>query len=116
MTKQTFLHGTLILVGAGFVTKVLGFVYRIALSRIIGDEGMGLFQMAFPILVFAIGITTAGLPVAISKLISEAEAKGREAGVRSILDRLYIDCYLYQHLVYWTNDLSRTYYRTNPTY
>lgn len=85
MTKQTFLHGTLILVGAGFVTKVLGFVYRIALSRIIGDEGMGLFQMAFPILIFAIGITTAGLPVAISKLISEAEAKGREAGVRSIL-------------------------------
>lgn len=85
MNKQTFLHGTLILVGAGFVTKVLGFVYRIALSRIIGDEGMGLFQMAFPILIFAIGMTTAGLPVAISKLISEAEAKGKETGVRSIL-------------------------------
>ncbi|SDW29007.1 stage V sporulation protein B [Marininema mesophilum] len=85
MTKQTFLHGTLILVGAGFVTKVLGFVYRIALSRMIGDEGIGLFQMAFPILIFAITITTAGLPVAISKLVSEAEAMKDEQRVRSTL-------------------------------
>ncbi|SFS58708.1 stage V sporulation protein B [Marininema halotolerans] len=85
MTKQTFLQGTLILVGAGFVTKVLGFVYRIALSRMIGDEGIGLFQMAFPILIFAITITTAGLPVAISKLVSEAEAMKDEQRVRSTL-------------------------------
>ncbi|OYD09900.1 stage V sporulation protein B [Paludifilum halophilum] len=85
MTKQTFLHGTLVLVGAGFVTKVLGFFYRIALSRLIGDEGMGLFQMAFPILIFIIVVTTAGLPVAISKLVSEAEAVRDEQRIRSVL-------------------------------
>ncbi|MBA4495748.1 stage V sporulation protein B [Paenactinomyces guangxiensis] len=85
MSKQGFLYGTLVLVGAGFITKVLGFIYRIALSRIIGDEGMGLFQMAFPILIFTIVITTAGLPVAISKLVSEAEAKNEEYRIRSIL-------------------------------
>lgn len=85
MSKQSFLYGTLVLVGAGLITKVLGFIYRIALSRIIGDEGMGLFQMAFPILIFTIVITTAGLPVAISKLVSEAEAKNEEYRIRSIL-------------------------------
>lgn len=85
MGKQSFLYGTLVLVGAGFITKILGFVYRIALSRIIGDEGMGLFQMAFPILIFAIVVTTAGLPVAISKLVSEAEARNEELRIRSIL-------------------------------
>ncbi|QKG84149.1 stage V sporulation protein B [Kroppenstedtia pulmonis] len=85
LTKQTFLHGTLVLVGAGFVTKVLGFVYRIALSRLIGDEGMGLFQLAFPILIFIITLTTAGLPVAISKLVSEAVALKDEKKIRSIL-------------------------------
>jgi len=85
LTKQSFLRGTLILVGAGFVTKVLGFVYRIVLSRIIGDEGMGLFQMAYPILLFAITLTTAGLPVAISKLVSEAEATGDERRIRNLL-------------------------------
>ncbi|WP_241154380.1 stage V sporulation protein B [Staphylospora marina] len=85
MTKQGFLYGTLVLVGAGLLTKILGFIYRIALSRIIGDEGMGLFHMAFPILIFAVVITTAGLPVAISKMVSEAEARGEEHRVRSIL-------------------------------
>lgn len=85
MGKQSFLYGTLVLIVAGFITKILGFIYRITLSRIIGDEGMGLFQMAFPILIFAIVITTAGLPVAISKLVSEAEAKNDEYRVRSIL-------------------------------
>jgi stage V sporulation protein B len=74
-----------ILVGAGFITKILGFVYRIALSRIIGDEGMGLFQMAFPILIFTIVITTGGIPVAISKLVAEAEAKREEWRIRTIL-------------------------------
>lgn len=71
--------------GAGFITKILGFVYRIALSRIIGDEGMGLFQMAFPILIFTIMITTGGIPVAISKLVSEAEAKNEVYRTRTIL-------------------------------
>lgn len=85
MSKQSFLYGTLVLIAAGFITKILGFVYRIALSRIIGDEGMGLFQMAFPILIFAIVITTAGLPVAISKLVSEAEAKNEPHRIRAIL-------------------------------
>ncbi|WP_028775581.1 stage V sporulation protein B [Shimazuella kribbensis] len=85
MSKQGFLYGTIILVGAGFITKILGFVYRIALSRIIGEEGMGLFQMVFPILIFAVVVTTAGVPVAISKLVSEAEARGEEDRIPAIL-------------------------------
>lgn len=67
------------------ITKILGFIYRIALSRIIGDEGMGLIQMSFPILIFAIVVTTAGIPVAISKLVSEAEARNEEERIPSIL-------------------------------
>ncbi len=83
--SRGFLYGTFVLVSAGFITKILGFIYRIALSRIIGDEGIGLFQMAFPILTFTIVITTAGLPVAISKLVSEAQARNQEDKIRSIL-------------------------------
>jgi stage V sporulation protein B len=85
LTKQGFLYGTLILAGAGLITKILGFVYRIALSRMIGDDGMGLFQMTYPILLFVIVITTAGLPVAISKLVSEAIACKQPERIRSIL-------------------------------
>ncbi|SHE46927.1 stage V sporulation protein B [Seinonella peptonophila] len=85
MTKQSFLYGTLILAGAGFITKVLGFVYRVALSRMIGDEGVGLFQMTYPILLLMVVITTAGLPVAISKLVSEAIVERNHKRIGSIL-------------------------------
>ncbi|MEN9405801.1 MAG: stage sporulation protein [Bacillota bacterium] len=85
MSNQKLLQGTLVLISAGFITKILGFVYRIALSKLIGDEGMGLFQMAFPVLIFALVITTAGIPVAISKLTSETLARGQNERIRYIL-------------------------------
>lgn len=72
--RQSFLYGTVILIGAGAVTKILGFAHRIILSRIIGAEGMGLYQMVVPILYFLITLTTFGLPVAIAKQVAETEA------------------------------------------
>ncbi|MGD8188862.1 stage V sporulation protein B [Brevibacillus ginsengisoli] len=72
--RQSFLYGTVILIAAGAVTKILGFAHRIVLSRIIGAEGMGLYQMVVPILYFLITLTTFGLPVAIAKQVAETEA------------------------------------------
>lgn len=85
MSKQTFFQGTLILVGAGLITKILGFVNRIMLSRIIGAEGMGLYQMAVPTLYLVITLATFGLPIAISKLVSEAEAQHNKQKLRATL-------------------------------
>jgi stage V sporulation protein B len=85
VSKQTFMQGTLILVVSGLINKVLGFIYRISLTRLIGDEGIGLFQMAFPILTLVITLATLGLNVAISKHVSEAEALHDESRIRSIL-------------------------------
>lgn len=85
MTKQTFFQGTLILIGAGLVTKVMGFANRIFLSRIIGAEGMGLYQMAVPTLYLIITLTQFGLPIAISKLVAEADASNDKAKIKSIL-------------------------------
>lgn len=73
--KQTFIKGAMILVVGGLITKVLGTIYRIFLSRFIGAEAIGLYQMAFPTLIMLITIVTAGLPIAVSKLIAEANAK-----------------------------------------
>ncbi|WP_121662950.1 stage V sporulation protein B [Metabacillus litoralis] len=85
MSKQTFLKGTLILILAGFITRVLGFINRIVVARFIGEEGVGLYNMAVPTLVLAITLTQLGLPVAISKLVAEAEAKGDARKVKKIL-------------------------------
>ncbi|MDQ0231510.1 stage V sporulation protein B [Metabacillus malikii] len=85
MTKQSFLKGTLILILAGFITRILGFINRIVIARFIGEEGVGLYMMAVPTLVLVITITQLGLPVAISKLVAEAEAQGDQRKIKKIL-------------------------------
>ncbi|UFJ39011.1 stage V sporulation protein B [Brevibacillus humidisoli] len=72
--KQSFFYGTVILIITGAITKILGFLNRIILSRLIGAEGMGLYQMVVPLLYFLITLTTFGLPVAIAKQVAEADA------------------------------------------
>ncbi|TYR82297.1 stage V sporulation protein B [Priestia megaterium] len=80
-----FLQGTIILIVAGLITRVLGFVNRIVIARMIGDEGVGLYMMAVPTLVLVITLTQLGLPIAISKLVAEAEALGDKQKIKKIL-------------------------------
>lgn len=85
MTKQTFLQGTLILILAGMITRFLGFINRIVVARMMGEEGVGLYMMALPTLFLIISLTQLGLPVAISKRVSEAEARNDQIQVKKIL-------------------------------
>ncbi|WP_028783325.1 stage V sporulation protein B [Thalassobacillus devorans] len=85
MTKQTFLQGTLILIAAGMITRFLGFINRIVVARVMGEEGVGLYMMALPTLFLAITLTQFGLPVAISKRVAEAEADGDLSKIKRIL-------------------------------
>lgn len=74
MSKKTsnFIKGAAILSAAGLIVKILGAIFRIPLTRIIGTEGMGLYGLAYPIYNFLLVISSAGFPVAISKLVAEA--------------------------------------------
>jgi len=80
-----FLRGTFILLIAGLITRVLGFINRIVIARSIGEEGVGLYMMAFPTFILVVTITQLGLPVAISKNVAEAVAKGNNAEIKKIL-------------------------------
>lgn len=80
-----FLKGTIILLIAGLITRVLGFINRIVIARFIGEEGVGLYMMAFPTFILVITITQLGLPVAISKNVAEAESRGDYAEIKRIL-------------------------------
>jgi stage V sporulation protein B len=84
-TKQTFIGGTLILVAAGIINRILGFVPRILLPRIIGAEGVGLYQLGYPFLIVILTIITGGIPLAVAKLVAEAESAGNERRVRKVL-------------------------------
>lgn len=74
MHKNTFVQGALILTVAGIIVKFIGAVSRIYLSRLLGGEGIGLYQMAYPIYLLCLAVSSAGLPVAISIMVAEKNA------------------------------------------
>lgn len=74
--KQTFLHGAALLALATAVVKVIGALYKIPLKMVIGDQGYGYFTTAYDIYSVLLMISTAGLPVAMSRMISQASALG----------------------------------------
>lgn len=84
------LKGTALLAVAGFTVKVMGAIYRIILARIIGVEGIGLYQMAYPIYLVFLSLSTAGIPIALSKLIAEKEIQNDETGVKLIFQSALI--------------------------
>ncbi len=84
MTKQSFFKGAMILVTASFYNRLLGFVYKILVVRLIGPEGIGLYEMVFPFYILVLVITTAGVPLAISKLVAEEMARDNLRGAYRI--------------------------------
>ncbi|GMA50526.1 stage V sporulation protein B [Alicyclobacillus contaminans] len=82
--RHGFVYGALLLALAAVVSKLLGSVYTIVLQNVMGDQGMGLFQMAYPVYATLLAVATAGFPVAISKMVSERVALGDEYGVRQV--------------------------------
>ena len=82
--KQSFLHGAALLAIAVAVVKVIGALYKIPLKAIIGDQGYGYFTTAYDIYSVLLMISTAGLPIATSRLISQANSLGHYNQVRRI--------------------------------
>ena len=82
--KQSFLHGTALLAAATAIVKIIGALYKIPLKMIIGDEGFSYFNTAYEIYSLLLLISTAGLPVAMSRMISQASSLGHSNQVRRV--------------------------------
>ena len=82
--KQNFLHGAMLLALATAAVKVIGALYKIPLNKIIGTSGYGYFTTAYDIYSVLLMISTAGLPVAMSRMISQSSALGEYNQVRRI--------------------------------
>ena len=74
---QNYMHGAAILTVGVIIMKILGFFYKIPLGNILGDEGYSMFMGAYSIYYIFFTLATAGLPVALSRLVAEADANGR---------------------------------------
>ena len=79
MKKQLhpLVGGTLLLTAAGLMTRLIGFFYKIFLSRAIGAEGIGIYQMIFPIYGVCYALTTSGAEIAVSRFVSREYGAGR---------------------------------------
>ena len=82
--KQTFLHGAALLAMAAAIVKIIGAFYKIPLKMVIDDQGYGYFMTAYNIYAVLLMISTAGLPVAMSRMISQASALGHYRQVRRV--------------------------------
>ena len=82
--KQNFLQGTALLAMATAIVKVIGALYKIPLNAIIGEQGFGYFNTAYEIYNVLLMISTAGLPVAMSRMISQASSLRHYNQVRRV--------------------------------
>lgn len=83
--RSNILKGTLILTLAGFITRVIGFLYKIYLSKLMGSEWLGIYQLVFPVYSIAFTIYATGIQTALSRLIAAEMGKKNPKNTGRIL-------------------------------
>ena len=77
--------GTATLATAGILSRIIGFFYKIFLSRTIGAEGLGIYQLIFPVMAICFALTSAGIQTSISRFVSRENGIGNLSGARCYL-------------------------------
>ncbi len=90
--KTSFVKGAIILAAASIIVKAIGAVFRIPLTNLVGSYAMGLYSTAYRYYSIFLTIATAGLPIAISKMISESRALGRSRETSKIFKTAIVLC------------------------
>ena len=84
-SKHPLIKGTLMLTLAGFISRIIGFFYRIFLSHTIGAEGLGIYQLIFPVSAVCYALTCAGIQTAVSKVTAEVHDKHSRSSSKDYL-------------------------------
>ncbi len=94
LKHHPIIKGAMILTIASIITRALGFLYRIFLSNLIGAEGMGIFQLIFPVLTFCIALSCGGIQIAVSRFVAESRSRAHSFAVliSSLVMSLLISC------------------------
>lgn len=89
--KHPLFRGAVILTAAGLVSRVMGFFFRIFLSRAFGEENVGLYQLIFPVYALCLSVSTAGLQMALSRITAREHSLGRmRAAVSALAAALFV--------------------------
>lgn len=85
MSKHTIIKGTFILTITGFITRLIGFFFRIFLSHCFGEEQMGLYQLIFPLYALCFSISSAGIETALCRCVARKVSKGLQKEAHILL-------------------------------
>lgn len=100
LQSHPILTGTLLLTVAGLISRIIGFFYRIFLSQTIGAEGVGIYQLIFPLYALTFSLTVSGIQTAISRFTAQAVAASDNTGIPPKNTSLCNDrCYLTAGLI-----------------
>ncbi len=83
--KRAIIKGTFILTLTGFATRFMGFFYRVFLSHTFGEEGVGLYQLVFPIYALCFSLTSAGIELALSRCVATRITQGKHREAKELL-------------------------------
>ena len=114
--KNNFIKSTVILIIAGLVTKVLGMVIKIALTRAISTKGIGIYSLILPTFNLFITLCSLGIPVAISKLISEHKNNNKKIVLSIVPITLIFNIFLMIILFLISPILSKYLLKNSVTY
>ena len=82
MAKQTLIRSVVILTVCGIICKILGAIYRVPLTNVLGSKGMGMYYLIFPIYSFMLSLSSSSLPSALSKLVSSCLSANDSGGAK----------------------------------
>lgn len=111
--KQLLIRGTLVLTLTGFLSRFMGFFYRIFLSRTFGAEGVGLYQLIFPVYALCYSLTTAGIETAISRTVARKISLGKKNEAQKtlctgLLISLFLSCLCTVTLQHYADSIATT--------
>ena len=106
--KNQIIKGTIILTLASVLSRVIGFLYRIFLSNLIGARGMGIFQLIFPVLGFCVALSCGGIQIAVSRFVAESRNNKDKflVFVSSIIMSLFLSVTTALLLFYFADSIS----------
>lgn len=108
MKKSKFVKSTLILIIGGFITKILGMIIKIVMTRLVGTEGIGLYMMISPTFMLLITLAQLGFPIAISKLVAEDKGNNKNIVFSIIPISIIINIIIIVFLLFFSGFLTTT--------
>ena len=83
--KHKLFQGAVILTAAGFISRIMGFFFRIFLSHAFGEENVGLYQLIFPVYTLCLAVGTSGIQTAVSRITAEKVSLGKTGEAKTVL-------------------------------